>query len=109
MGRSIARASASAGQAQLSYSSVGYDDFVDTFGAAVSLQDAVSLQGRLGISVSYEDESTDASGRVNRSTLYDGAADPPLPFRTCVPAGCIVELRSTRSGSKASRTAKCSS
>ncbi|CDZ68372.1 Putative ATP-binding component of a transport system and adhesin protein, partial CDS, partial [Neorhizobium galegae bv. orientalis] len=43
-------------QAQLAYSSVQFDDFTDAYGAAVSLDDADSLTGRLGISADYDSD-----------------------------------------------------
>ncbi|PDS78947.1 autotransporter outer membrane beta-barrel domain-containing protein [Rhizobium sp. L43] len=57
-------------QAQLSYSSVRFDDFTDPYGAAVSLSDSDTLIGRLGISADYENEWKDASGRASRASVY---------------------------------------
>lgn len=57
-------------QAQLAHSSVWFDDFTDPYGAAVSLDDADSLLGRLGVSVDYENEWKDATGQTSRSHAY---------------------------------------
>ncbi|WP_245456191.1 autotransporter outer membrane beta-barrel domain-containing protein [Rhizobium leguminosarum] len=57
-------------QAQLAYSSVRFDDFTDTYGAATSLDDGDSLTGRLGISADYDSDWKDGSGRTSRSKLY---------------------------------------
>lgn len=57
-------------QAQLAYSSVRFDDFTDAYGAAVSLDDADSLTGRLGISADYDSDWKDAAGRTSRSKFY---------------------------------------
>ncbi|MBB3350222.1 fibronectin-binding autotransporter adhesin [Rhizobium sp. BK049] len=57
-------------QAQLSYSSVRFDDFTDPYGAAVSLGDSDTLIGRLGLSADYENEWKDASGRASRASVY---------------------------------------
>ncbi|HEY4202131.1 MAG TPA: autotransporter outer membrane beta-barrel domain-containing protein [Devosiaceae bacterium] len=46
-------------QAQLVYSAVDYDDFTDTFGASVALDDGARLRGRLGISADYENSWTE--------------------------------------------------
>ncbi len=56
-------------QAQLSYSSVEFDEF-ETYGATVALQSGDSLIGRLGISADYEIEWQDAAGDTGRSRLY---------------------------------------
>ena len=57
-------------QAQLAYSSVRFDDFTDAYGAAVSLDDADSLTGRLGISADYDRDWKDATGKISRSKFY---------------------------------------
>ncbi|MEB3043838.1 autotransporter outer membrane beta-barrel domain-containing protein [Rhizobium mulingense] len=57
-------------QAQLSYSSVRFDDFTDPYGAAVSLGDGDTLIGRLGLSADYENEWKDARGRASRASVY---------------------------------------
>ncbi|MDF0699399.1 autotransporter outer membrane beta-barrel domain-containing protein [Rhizobium sp. MC63] len=57
-------------QAQLSYSSVRFEDFTDPYGAAVSLGDGDTLLGRLGLSVDYENEWKDAKGRASRASGY---------------------------------------
>ncbi|WP_188410789.1 autotransporter family protein [Agaricicola taiwanensis] len=57
-------------QAQLIYSVVDYDDFTDTFGAAVSLTDGDDLEIRLGISADYQNAWTDEAGRISRIHAY---------------------------------------
>ncbi|MBB3410069.1 fibronectin-binding autotransporter adhesin [Rhizobium sp. BK316] len=57
-------------QAQLSYSSVRFDDFTDPYSAAVSPSDGDALVGRLGLSADYDDEWKDAAGRTSRSGVY---------------------------------------
>ncbi|MDX8504215.1 autotransporter outer membrane beta-barrel domain-containing protein [Mesorhizobium captivum] len=57
-------------QAQLSYSSVRFDDLTDPYGAAVSLRDGDTLIGRLGLSADYDKEWKDAAGQVSRSSVY---------------------------------------
>jgi fibronectin-binding autotransporter adhesin len=56
-------------QAQLSYAKVGFDAFVDRFGALVSMQDAESLLGRVGVSLNHQSVWNDGSG-VIRSDVY---------------------------------------
>lgn len=57
-------------QAQLTYSSVRYDDFTDRFNADVSLDKSWSLVGRLGLAVDRQTEWQDTEGRTGRSHLY---------------------------------------
>ena len=57
-------------QAQLGYSSVDFDDFIDPFGAVVSVEDDDQLIGRLGLSADYEDQWVDAAGQVGRTHVY---------------------------------------
>ena len=57
-------------QAQLAYSSVGYADFTDVFGAAVSLENSRSIRGRLGVSADYEQAGTDVYGAASSTHLY---------------------------------------
>ncbi len=57
-------------QAQLAYSSVRFDGFTDAHGASVSLDDADSLTGRLGLSADYDIDWKDATGRTIRSKFY---------------------------------------
>ena len=57
-------------QAQLSYSSVRFDDFTDPYGARVSLEDGQSLTGRVGLSADYENEWKNAAGQVSRGHVY---------------------------------------
>ncbi|MFS1808974.1 autotransporter outer membrane beta-barrel domain-containing protein, partial [Bacillus anthracis] len=57
-------------QAQLVYSNVSFSDFSDTSRAAVSLDQGDSLQGRLGLSVDYQNSWYNAQGMINRSHVY---------------------------------------
>ncbi|HEV2502817.1 MAG TPA: autotransporter outer membrane beta-barrel domain-containing protein [Mesorhizobium sp.] len=57
-------------QAQLIYSRVKFDSFVDPFGTDVSLGDGDSLLGRLGVSLDRENSWTAANGTLTRSHLY---------------------------------------
>ena len=57
-------------QAQLVYSRVRFDSFVDPFGTDVSLEDGDSLLGRLGVSLDRENSWTAANGTLTRSHLY---------------------------------------
>ncbi|CDZ50563.1 autotransporter outer membrane beta-barrel domain-containing protein [Neorhizobium galegae] len=57
-------------QAQLAYSSVRFDRFTDAYGAVVSLDDADSLTGRLGISADYDSDWKDATGQISRAKFY---------------------------------------
>ncbi|MGY3034481.1 outer membrane autotransporter protein [Bradyrhizobium sp. USDA 4354] len=56
-------------QGQLAYSKVGFDAFTDRFGALVSLGNADSLLGRLGLSLNHQRTWNDGTGIV-RSDLY---------------------------------------
>ncbi|WP_194392779.1 autotransporter outer membrane beta-barrel domain-containing protein [Bradyrhizobium sp. CCBAU 51765] len=56
-------------QAQLTYSKVGFDAFTDHFGALVTLGNADSLLGRLGLSLNHQRTWNDGTGIV-RSDLY---------------------------------------
>ncbi|WP_051987682.1 autotransporter outer membrane beta-barrel domain-containing protein [Bosea sp. UNC402CLCol] len=57
-------------QAQLTYSHVDADSFVDPFGARVALGDGDSLRGRLGISADYRQSWRDSAGRQVNASLY---------------------------------------
>lgn len=57
-------------QAQLTYSHVDADSFVDPFGARVALTDGDSLRGRLGISADYRQSWRDNAGRQVNASLY---------------------------------------
>ena len=57
-------------QAQLVYSRVRFDSFVDPFGTDVSLEDGDSLLGRLGVSLDRENSWTAENGTLTRSHLY---------------------------------------
>ncbi|GLU29496.1 autotransporter outer membrane beta-barrel domain-containing protein [Brucella sp. NBRC 12950] len=61
-------------QAQLVYSSVKFDDFIDIYGASVSLDRGDSLQGRLGLTLDHETSWQNGNGMKNRSHIY-GIAD----------------------------------
>lgn len=56
-------------QAQLAYSKVDFDAFTDRFGALVSLGNADSLLGRLGLGLNHQRTWNDGSGIV-RSDVY---------------------------------------
>lgn len=56
-------------QAQLAYSKVEFDSFADRFGALVSLGNADSLLGRLGLALSHQRTWDNGSGIV-RSDIY---------------------------------------
>jgi fibronectin-binding autotransporter adhesin len=57
-------------QAQLAYSAIDFDSFHDRFGAAVSLDRAESLRGRLGLAGEYGSGWVDARGQLVRASLY---------------------------------------
>lgn len=57
-------------QAQLIYSRVGADSFVDPFGARVALTDGDSLRGRLGISADYRQSWRDNAGQQVNASFY---------------------------------------
>ncbi|APX68048.1 autotransporter outer membrane beta-barrel domain-containing protein [Brucella sp. 09RB8471] len=57
-------------QAQLVYSNVDFDDFIDVFGAHVSLDKGDSLQGRLGLILDHENSWQNANGMLNRTHVY---------------------------------------
>ncbi|MBR0872914.1 autotransporter outer membrane beta-barrel domain-containing protein [Bradyrhizobium tropiciagri] len=56
-------------QAQLAYSKVDFENFTDRFGALVSLDNADSLLGRVGLMLNHQKTWNDGSGVV-RSDLY---------------------------------------
>ncbi|RVJ77517.1 autotransporter outer membrane beta-barrel domain-containing protein [Sinorhizobium meliloti] len=57
-------------QAQLVYTSVNFDDFVDPYGARVSLDDGNSLRGRIGLALDREQQWQGAEGDGRSSRLY---------------------------------------
>ena len=57
-------------QAQLVYSHVDFDNFVDAFGAPVSLDKGASLQSRLGLTLDREASWQDANGKTSRVHAY---------------------------------------
>ena len=57
-------------QAQLTYTDVRFDDFVDPFGAVISLAESDLLQGRLGLSLDHDRQWIDADGRPAQRRLY---------------------------------------
>ncbi|UWF60512.1 autotransporter outer membrane beta-barrel domain-containing protein [Brucella sp. 2716] len=57
-------------QAQLVYSNVDFDDFIDVFGSHVSLDKGDSLQGRLGLILDHENSWQNANGMLNRMHVY---------------------------------------
>lgn len=56
-------------QAQLAYSKLDFDAFTDRFGALVSLGNADSLRGRLGLGLNHQRTWNDGSG-IARSDVY---------------------------------------
>ncbi|UFX09087.1 autotransporter outer membrane beta-barrel domain-containing protein [Sinorhizobium meliloti] len=57
-------------QAQLAYTSVNFDDFVDPYGARVSLDDGNSLRSRIGLALDREQQWQGAEGDGRSSRLY---------------------------------------
>lgn len=57
-------------QAQIVWSSVGFDSFNDAWGAAVALKGGDSLTGRIGISADYRNAWRAAKGLFVRSNIY---------------------------------------
>ena len=57
-------------QAQLAYASADFDDFVDPYGAAVSLSKGESLEGRVGVALGRDASWQDDAGRKARSYIY---------------------------------------
>lgn len=57
-------------QAQLTYAKITFNNFIDPFGAPVSLDRAQSLQGRLGLATDYNRSWKDAFGRTANWKLY---------------------------------------
>ncbi|MDW9418915.1 autotransporter outer membrane beta-barrel domain-containing protein [Sinorhizobium meliloti] len=57
-------------QAQLVNTSVNFDDFVDPYGARVSLDDGNSLRGRIGLALDREQQWQGAEGDGRGSRLY---------------------------------------
>lgn len=76
-------------QAQLTYSSIDYDDFRDVFGSDVALARSHDLKGRLGISADYEDSWKDDANQTSRLHAY-GIANLYYNFQS--------EARTTLSG-----------
>jgi fibronectin-binding autotransporter adhesin len=61
-------------QAQLSYSHVGFAEFLDPFGNAVTLSRGDSLIGRVGMSADYKADWQDTNGQAGCTHFY-GLAD----------------------------------
>lgn len=57
-------------QAQIVYSEVDFDSFTDAHNVRVSLKNADSLEGRLGIAANYENTFTADAGDERRVKLY---------------------------------------
>ena len=58
-------------QAQLMYSQVNFDSFVDPqYSVIVNEKDYKSLEGRLGLALNYEKSEQDSLGRLSRDKLY---------------------------------------
>lgn len=85
-------------QAQLTYSHVGADSFIDPFGARVALTDGDSLRGRLGLSVDYRQSWRDNAGQQVNAALY-GIANLRYEFldgTTATVAGVALTSRGER-------------
>ncbi|WP_377847649.1 autotransporter outer membrane beta-barrel domain-containing protein [Bosea sp. UC22_33] len=85
-------------QAQLSYSRVDADSFVDPFGARVALTDGDSLRGRLGLSADYRQSWRDSAGRQVNASFY-GIANLHYEFlggTTATVAGVALTNRGER-------------
>lgn len=62
-------------QAQLIYSKAGFNDFTDVFGASVKQGRDDSLQGRLGLSLEYQENRTRLYGIANLyNEFFDGTS-----------------------------------
>ncbi|WP_332303186.1 autotransporter family protein [Rhizobium sp. GR12] len=57
-------------QAQLTYSHVDADSFIDPFGTRVALTDGDSLRGRLGLSADYRQSWRDNEGQQVNASFY---------------------------------------
>ncbi|UWF60421.1 autotransporter family protein [Brucella sp. 2716] len=57
-------------QAQLMFSSVDFDTFIDSYGARVSNRNSNSLNLRLGFAISYSDEWQGRDGKMTRANVY---------------------------------------
>ncbi|KAA9353283.1 autotransporter outer membrane beta-barrel domain-containing protein [Ochrobactrum quorumnocens] len=57
-------------QAQLAYSSVDFDNFVDVFRAPILLERGDSLQGRLGMTLDYQSSWQNSQGTQDRAHIY---------------------------------------
>ncbi|WP_181418474.1 autotransporter outer membrane beta-barrel domain-containing protein [Phyllobacterium leguminum] len=57
-------------QAQISWSSVKFDGFEDTFGASVKTDETDSLKGRLGLSADYGEAWRDSKGQLTKAEVY---------------------------------------
>jgi len=57
-------------QAQLVYSHVRFDTFVDPFGATVGADGLDSFRGRLGLAIEHQDSWTNEQGQVERGAVY---------------------------------------
>lgn len=57
-------------QAQLVYSNVDFDSFLDVFGSDISLDRGRSLQGRLGVTLEHENSWQNANGMLDRARVY---------------------------------------
>jgi|GEM_PF-1303162 len=60
-------------QVQLSYTNLAPSTFTDRLGAAVSIEDGHSLEGRLGLAAEYQDSWKEADGTTSRLKLNAGA------------------------------------
>ena len=78
-------------QVQLAYSQVRFDRFTDPFGAQVSLPQAQSLLGRLGLAATYETRWRAENGQASATRLY-GIANLYYEFLN----GAVVEVAGER-------------
>ncbi|MFK4823099.1 autotransporter outer membrane beta-barrel domain-containing protein, partial [Ochrobactrum quorumnocens] len=57
-------------QAQLTWSTVDFDSFIDPYGARVSLDKGDSLKGRLGLALGHEHSWKNDDGQTSRAQVY---------------------------------------
>ncbi|MHC5232880.1 autotransporter outer membrane beta-barrel domain-containing protein [Brucella sp. LJL56] len=78
-------------QAQLMFSSVGFDTFTDNYGARISDHDSNSLTGRLGLAASYASNWKGENGKMVNTSVY-GIANLYQEFL----GGTVVDYSGTR-------------
>ena len=57
-------------QLQLTWSSISFDDFNDTWGASITSKNNEQLRGRAGFAVEYNSENYDGQHNISRTKLY---------------------------------------